>query len=242
MLSPDAVLLKLIPDPCQVWSGAVGVRKRPHERSASQRLRRAQIFAETRRLITQSAPQNVQIQEVAAVAGVAIQTIYNLIGNRNELLLGAVEEWGCHVAEAARESARVNAWNPTYCAFGMFWAAAFEYSKYVVGAAWVTNQTWEHRRRVYVFGAQQILPDLQLLHAKGEIRSGVDRVSLAHQLSLVANSSLCEWITHPYDERNFQRALVNGPGLMLSAALQGKALDALERTMAELKVLPRRPG
>lgn len=225
-----------VPDPCRPLSDLFRASDAQFgQRWIQQRQRRSEILAAARALMTETACEQVRLQEVAATCGISIQTIYNIIGNREELMSASGEEWVAAIAAVAGQTAEAQDLNASFVMLAMFWDAGLTQPGYVHSAARSTLADYGSlRARFSRAGTQVLLADLQRAGLRGGVRAGVDITSLARQLALLANVTICTWSAERYDLATFRRELINGPGLMLAGALQGEELRRLERGMAQL--------
>jgi len=92
-------------------------------RWTNQRRRRANILRCARELVAESGLDNVQITAVAHRSGVSVQTIYNVVGPRHELL-GAAAEWVLALTGRAEGMAAEADINTLFASVELFWAAA----------------------------------------------------------------------------------------------------------------------
>ena len=102
MRSNNAVGARLeMPDP----TAPVPIIGKPAPESGltrrGQRERRARILAATRLAIAQQFEEDVTIRDVASRSKVSAQTIYNLVGNRAQLVEDAINEHITHTAAHA---------------------------------------------------------------------------------------------------------------------------------------------
>ncbi len=73
---------------------------RPASRQ-NQRLRRAQILGTIRRLLTENGLEGVTVRGIAQASGHAVQTIYNLVGPRDQAIVEAISEYTRYVGHTA---------------------------------------------------------------------------------------------------------------------------------------------
>ncbi len=71
----------------------------------NQRLRRAEIRAVTRRLLAEEGVEGVTMRRIARESGFALQTIYNLVGPRDQAITDAISEYSLHVGRVASTGA-----------------------------------------------------------------------------------------------------------------------------------------
>lgn len=223
-----------VPDPCTSMS--VHLRRGGESvgrRWLSQRERRSEILAAARTLMTQTSFEQLRLQEVAATCGVAVQTVYNLVGNREELVGSSAEEWVQAIWAVARVDAERRDVNAGFTLLAMFWSSALVRPDYVRSAARSTLvNSADLRLRFCRAGTAALLDDLKRVRSQGGVRDGVDIASLARQLSLTANSTIALWAVERYSVDAFWADLCNGAGLMLAGALRGSELLRLERGIA----------
>ncbi len=67
----------------------------------NQRLRRAQILATIRRLLVEQGVEGVTVRGIAQASGHAVQTIYNLVGPRDQAIAEAISEYTRYVGHTA---------------------------------------------------------------------------------------------------------------------------------------------
>lgn len=72
----------------------------------NQRIRRAEIRAVTRRLLTEHGAEKLTVRAIARESGFALQTIYNLVGPHDQAITDAISEYSLYVGRvASRDSA-----------------------------------------------------------------------------------------------------------------------------------------
>jgi len=223
---------RAIPDPLQpqlARSGDGAEGWRWHD----QRRRRACILAAARKAMTRGSFEDVQLRAIARHSGVSVQTVYNLVGNRAELMEASAADWVSAIAAEARSQAMHHDLNTCFTLLAMFWSSALTRRTYVESA--VRTSVMEAAPLARPFqqaGKAEFLSDLRRLEALGMVRDGVDVASLARQLTLSAYATICAWVMEGYDLAGYRADLVHGPGMMLAGALQGEELRRLERGMA----------
>lgn len=218
-LSPTPVPL----DPTQGW------------RWYDQRRRRSHILAAARMVMTQEEFDAVQLRSVARESGVSVQTIYNLVGNRMELMGASAADWVSSIAQVARIEAAQHDLNAPLTLLTMFWSSAFTQAAYVESAVRTTTlEATPLARPFQRAGIEEFLGDLKLIQAQGMLREGVDVTSIARQLTLSAYFTISAWVTERYPVESYRADLVNGPGMILAGALRGEELRRLERGLAAL--------
>lgn len=71
----------------------------------NQRKRRALILAAVRQLLIEDGYKGVTVRRIAALSGLVVQTIYNLVGPRDDAIVEAIVDFTSHVARHAPVSA-----------------------------------------------------------------------------------------------------------------------------------------
>lgn len=218
-LSPTPVQL----DPAQGW------------RWYDQRRRRSHILAAARLVMTQEEFDAVQLRSIARESGVSVQTIYNLVGNRMELMGASAADWVSSIAQVARVEAAQHDLNAPFTLLTMFWSSALTQAAYVESAVRTTFMEATPLARPFQrTGIEEFLSDLRLIQAQGLLRDGVDINSVARQLMLSAYFTIAHWVTERYPVESYRADLVNGPGMILAGVMKGEELRRLERGLAAL--------
>ena len=231
--SDTAWPVKTVPDPLR----PTPVRLDPTQgwRWYDQRKRRSHILAAARMVMTQEEFDAVQLRSVARESGVSVQTIYNLVGNRMELMGASAADWVSSIAQVARVEAAQHDLNAPLTLLTMFWSSAFTQAAYVESAVRTTYMEAAPLARPFQrAGMQEFLTDLKMIQAQGMLRDGADVTSVARLLTLSAYFTISAWVTERYPAESYRADLVNGPGMILAGALRGEELNRLERGLAAL--------
>lgn len=198
-----------------------------------------------RRTMAGQSLAKVRLQRLAQDSGVALQTIYNLIGNRDQLMGASAEQWVLAIAANGRRLAEDLDYNSTFVMVALFWSAGFAHPDYVMSAVRCTaTEAAPLRQPFHRAGVTAIFEDLERLRCAGYVRPGIDSKCVARQLTVAAMSTICQWMIEDYPTREFLRELLNGPALILAAALVGEERCRLERAMlfwSDLIDAPRQP-
>lgn len=101
----------------------------------AQRMRRAKILAVVRHLLAEGGWAAITIKRVADLAGLANQTVYNLVGGREELVAAAISEYILALSKYAEERAYYP--NPLLSLADCYWQAANNYPDYIRAASLV---------------------------------------------------------------------------------------------------------
>lgn len=196
-----------------------------------QRRKRSHILSVFLGMLNARDADDINLGDIAAAAGVAVQTIYNLVGNRSELIGAAIEEWGNAVSEFARHQAELNAQNPVMMSLQVHWSAVIAQHGFVLRTARLTYSSENLQQWAWGFAMRAFLEDLKRIDDAGGIVPGIHLPTLARQMSYASNCSVSSWLLHPYGVENFRRDLIHGPGLMLAGALVGEELEKLRHSL-----------
>ncbi len=228
---PDWVL-RGVPDPFSDLTAYLFDPSGKDLRWISSIRRRSQILATARRTMTGQSLAKVPLQRLAQDSGVALQTIYNLVGNRDQLMGASAEQWVLAIAANGRKLAEDLDYNSTFVMVALFWSAGFAHPGYVMSAVRCSAiESAPLRQPFHRAGVTAIFEDLEQLRCEGYVRPGIDTKCVARQLTVAAMSTICQWMIEKYPTREFLRELLNGPALILAAALIGKEQGRLERAM-----------
>ncbi len=222
----------MVPDPSQAISFSAECTEGKPIRVVKQRRLRTEIYAVARGLVSEVGLDNVQVQDLADRSGISVQTLYNIVGGRSEIICGAASEWVVVLAKRAEAVALQENINPIFAMVSMFWAASLTAREYTSGL--VCSNTIA---KVVDDKCSRSIEPLILFHLRGLQRDGslltrVDPPILARRVARLADSCIREWVAHPYDERSFRVALVDSCAFMLRGVVVGQELDRLDRALA----------
>lgn len=221
-------LQSLVPDPCAPLT-MEPVAAKPQRRLAKQRQSRSIILSSTRQLVAEQGLDNVHMQAVADRSGVSLQTVYNLVGTRQEMLSSAATEWVVSMAQRAAVAAREKDLNVCFTTMELFWAGSIGQKLYASNLV----HSRAHRgflERPFLHTATMVIAaQLRDLRAADAIVRWVDVPLLASALARSAHRCISDWLDAPYDEGSFHNALINSCGLVLRGAIIGDEVARLER-------------
>jgi AcrR family transcriptional regulator len=184
----------------------------------NQRLRRAQILATIRRLLTEEGFEGVTVRRIAQASGHAVQTIYNLVGPRDRAIVEAISEYTRYVGRTASPSpedpqavmAIIDCWlrsveaAPAFCR---------QVSMIHFGSAREVFYSFRDRE---LKGMQGLLSRQQKC---GAIRPEANVRDLAEQLVLLASALCVEWSDRPFPVEQLRRRLYSGYANLLAGAV-----------------------
>jgi AcrR family transcriptional regulator len=184
----------------------------------NQRLRKAQILATIRRLLVEHGFEGVTMRRIAEASGHAVQTVYNLVGPRDEAIVAAVSEYTRYVGRTASPRPEdpqavmeiIDRWLQSV-------EAAPEFCRQV-SLIYFTRA----RGIFYAFRDLELKGMHQLLQRQqkcGALRPETNLRDLAEQLVLFASALCVDWADRPYPLEQLRRRLYSGYGNLLAQAL-----------------------
>jgi AcrR family transcriptional regulator len=198
-------------------------------RTERQRRQRAQILCCARELVAEEGIDNVHLLAIAARADVSVQTLYNLVGNRQEILESAVADWIAALQRTGESLARQHDTNAIFMTLEVFWASAVLYRAY--NAMMVPSRAHELflRRQFLKAGKLAVMWKLRELRTAGALVRWAEPSLIAEALAGACHTHIRDWLSNPHDEVRFRELLVNSCGLLLRGVLQGEEVARLER-------------
>jgi AcrR family transcriptional regulator len=184
----------------------------------NQRMRKAQILATIRRLLVEHGFDGVTMRRIAEASGHAVQTVYNLVGPRDEAIVAAVSEYTRYVGRTASPRPEdpqavmeiIDRWLQSV-------EAAPEFCRQV-SLIYFTRA----RGIFYAFRDLELKGMHQLLQRQqkcGALRPETNLRDLAEQLVLFASALCVDWADRPYPLEQLRRRLYSGYGNLLAHAL-----------------------
>lgn len=187
----------------------------------NQRLRRSHILAAIRRLLTENGCESVTVRRVAETSGYAVQTIYNLVGPRDEAITEAISEYSLFVGRTASPSpddpravfSIIDCWH--------------ESSRMLPEFCRQTNLIFftESRSIYYDFRDRQLKGMRRLLkrqQTSGIIEDWVDTSGLAEQIVLLAGGIWLEWADRPFPLETLHYKLRSACAKLLASEVTGQ--------------------
>jgi hypothetical protein len=175
----------------------------------SQRIRRSEILATIRRLLTEVGCQELTVRGIADGSGYAIQTVYNLVGPRNQAIAEAINEYSIFVGRMASPALE----NPLALpAITNMWvdvqAIRPEFTRQC-------NLIFFSPARViyYRFRDRQLRGMTKLLRQQqksGILKDSVDTAALAELLVFFSTSMWLEWADRPFPLELLREKLNHG--------------------------------
>jgi AcrR family transcriptional regulator len=164
---------------------------------SSQRIRRSRILATIRSLLAKEGCDDVTVRGIAEASGCAVQSIYNLVGPRDQAISDAISEYSLFVGRTA--SPRSD--DPkALVAIVNRWMHAIYASPEFVRQANLIFFT-DSRSIYYKFRDRQLIGMRNLLdrqRGQGIIAADADIRTLAENLVLLMSALCLEWSDRPF--------------------------------------------
>jgi AcrR family transcriptional regulator len=200
----------------------------------SQRVRRSHVLAAVRRLIAEVGCENVTVRGIAETSGYAVQTVYNLVGPRDEAISAAISEYSIFVGRTASPN------DADPCAIPAIaerWMEAIALNPEFVRQSNILFFT-ASRPIYYRFRDRQIRGLYNLLRrqkACGIIREEVDLHMLAERLGLFASAMCVDWADRPFPLAVLREKLCGGLADMLLESLAPAHREPLLAWIARMR-------
>lgn len=186
--------------------------------------RRAEILRQTRILIGHQGYAGFTIRKVAENSEVAPQTIYNLLGDREQVLDAAI---GQHVAAMITAARKLDGPPGFFMRLAdVLWGHALKnsgYARTVIRAQLITG----HRIQGVLTTAYRA--ELAVMAEQGQLRSGVDIGLVADCMQAGITMTAFRWADGPDDDLLLRRQVVTSLGLPLLGAMTTPARRPVEQ-------------
>lgn len=202
----------------------------------NQRLRRARILATIRRLLTEDGFEALTVRRIAEASGHAVQTIYNLVGPRDQAIVQAISEYTRYVGRTAcpRE-------DDPQAVIEIFdrWLQSIEAApKFCRQVSLIffsrSRSVFYDFRDLELKGMHGLLKRQQ---KSGVIRPEINVRDLAEQLVLFASALSIEWADRPFPVEQLRRRLYSGYANLLAAAIAPEKLARRQSAAASEEFL-----
>ena len=184
----------------------------------NQRSRRSQILATIRRLLTEQGFVGVTVRRIAEASGHAVQTIYSLVGRRDQAIIEAISEYTRYVGRATGPRP-----DDPYAVLGITngWLQSIETTPEFCRQVSLIFFT-EARGVYYTFRDEQLGRMCRLLAKQqkcGVLRAEINVRDLGEQLVLLASALCLEWSDRPFPLEQLHRRLCSGYENLLAGAV-----------------------
>jgi AcrR family transcriptional regulator len=193
-----------------------------------QRSRRSEIRAAIRRMLATKGCEHVTVREVAGISGFAVQTIYNLVGPRNDAISDAISEYSIFVGRTALRRA-----DDPMAVAGIVdrWIDSVAVNSEFARQSNLIFFT-DSRDIYYRFRDQQLIGMRNLMQRQkscGVIRSEVDSAALAESIVISMSALWIDWADRSQPIETLRTRLRAGVSMLMS----GKLHPRYEETLAE---------
>ncbi len=215
-------------------------------RSQNMQKRRARILAEARGLLARGGFDAMSLRELARLAGVTVPTIYNLVGNKEEVLLALFSEvldeiesrieTGRKAEPLALATAVVTESTGLFAEDQDFYRTAFLAVEYL-------NQSGAHDSRVaqlYAWGERLITAGFLACRDARLLRGRIAPAQLGELILRSYRSSCRAWATGQIELAEFRRLALTDVHITLAADAVESFQALLQKKIAELAA--REPG
>lgn len=192
-----------------------------------QKRREAEILRQTRILIGQSGYAAFSIRKVAEKCDLAPQTVYNLVGDREQLLEAAI---GQHVNAMITAARTLDGPPGFFMAFAdVLWGHALKNPAY----ARTVTRVHLSARGILLRNVEAILTgvfrsELAQLANSGALREGIDVALVAERMQALIFMTAITWVETGGDDIALRQQLVAGLGLLLLGAMKASARGPIE--------------
>ena len=222
--SPDpAERARPLYDPARPIPPALGVAARlPTGSGLAQRERRARILATIRDTLVAEGFDGVTMRGIAEASGVAVQTIYNLVGPRDQAIVEAICEYTRLVGYSSLpDPADPDAVQQLIERWSSSVEAAPEFCRQVCLISLTPSRAIFHAFRDR---QQKALRGFLAMQKKaGVLRASANLVELAEQLILIASALCVEWADGRLTLDQLRRRLASGFASLMAGALAGRS-------------------
>ena len=199
------------------------ISDKPGAGESGQLRRRAQILANTRRLVAEEGIGNFTLRQVADASGVSVPTVYNNIGSRDEVIFAAAEEYFhaklmCARAETVLGSA--HSFNAALIAPALRNSV---YQRTVINHLYIYGAS---RARVARDWCSLLVRELLSLHSQnGDFYPGADLGLLAKQLREQWRNTFFGWATGEISDAQLWPLQTYRSGLLMQTFMRGRPAD-----------------
>lgn len=198
----------------------------------NQSKRRAEILAGARWLLAREGIERISVRSVADVGQVAVQTIYNLVGDRTVVFSDAIVEY--IVAMGKRARALEGYPNCVLALCDTYWQSYERYPDYMRNA---TLTYWPPTRLLYVpilnCGRRLVELALRKMDKEGSLREDVELTQLATHINSLIAITMLDGVSGQCTVADLRWRLLTGCAFMLKNALNSAAAARMEQWVRE---------
>lgn len=223
----------IFPDPCQaLWLHQNVDAQRVGIRWIKQRRLRSRVFAHARSELAEKGLEGIQLRTIARDCEISVQTIYNLVGDRSEVITQSADEWVSALGKAALQRVVAGEISEVIAILGTFWCAPLRSRNFVSNATQSSMLPNSEINRAFRDNAVRLVTEsLRTLRTNDQLRASVHIPSLARQLVSTTQMGIYEWTIAPGDIRSYWNEFEHGPALMLLASAIGQETTRIEASL-----------
>ena len=216
----DRSVVPPVPDAADPWLATVDCTETNHRigsRVTTHRLRRAQVLAAVRRRIASEGHRGVTLGMIASDCGTTVQTVFNLAGNKSELLKAAIAEHGLSLNITA-----FNWKNYPLLALGFadaIWASAQCNPDFLKESALAVDNMYRSSGTAARSSGARLVA-LVLGDIREDLRETYSVTSIARILSSLIAVTMLEWAQDGLGPNQLRAELINRVALVLIGAVQ----------------------
>lgn len=230
----DPSFMPTVPDASDPW--LMAARRAEASRTAgarviTHRVRHAQVLAAVRRRIASEGRRGLSLGMIASDCNTTVQTLFNLAGNKSELIKAAISDHGSWLNLTAHhwKSYPVQA-----LAFAdAIWASARRNPEYVKEAAFMYNDMCRSSggdaRSAGAALVGSVLTDIC-----EDVRTSYNISSVAGVLSSLIATTMLEWAQDGLDTGRLRTELINRVGLVVTGAVRPSKGAQIEAWLARM--------
>lgn len=215
-----------VADPAAKLDSLLAARRAPNEYAHRAMHRRSEIFAATRRLIADRGLPKVTIRLIAQESGTSAQTLYNLIGDRETIMVQALKEHICAMWTFAGRCGdypnALVAMADAHCASGV------TRPRYTLNSLAGQSPTRIFHEEIETYLIDLHAGLLKALEREGMLRGSVDVVALSRRIILYSVGALIDWGGRGAPSSVLREELVTGVSCLLLHSLESEAAGMLE--------------
>lgn len=207
----------------------------PKYASSKMANRRERVLEEARALVAEVGYESMTTRQLAERAGVSPATLFNIFGNKENLVVTAV---GAHLTGYFETETKLSASIDDFFAMVNTMPTeilrAPEYAKAMVAIFFSPKTHNSVRDTLREISQRQQLPLLKALHAKKQLNRWATPELASDQLTNAFYSDLHDWAIERISDREMKRRLKISALSILKAAIVGPALQDLARIERKL--------
>ena len=190
----------------------------PSVSGLAQRQRRSRILAAIRELLVERGFEGVTVRRIAEASGYAVQTIYNLVGPRDQAIVEAI----CEYTRLVNYSTLPDPEDP-YAVVKIIdrgaqsIEASPEFCRQVCQIALTPSRDIFYRYRDRQFRAMRGF--LAMQRKSGALRANVNISDLAEQLIIFASALYIDWADRGLPVEHVRRQLISGYANLIAGAI-----------------------